>query len=102
MMPIPPELRKYYGTKWRKWIRPAALRRANYKCVRCFGHRRSPAPLEVAHLDQDPANMADDNLAALCRRCQRAHDNAAGARKCRETRSARKDAARPLLAEEAQ
>lgn len=30
--------------------------------------------LTVAHLDHDPTNCADDNLAALCQRCHLRHD----------------------------
>ena len=30
--------------------------------------------LTIAHLDHDPANCADDNLAALCQRCHLRHD----------------------------
>lgn len=31
--------------------------------------------LTVAHLDHDPANNAEENLAALCQRCHLAHEH---------------------------
>jgi hypothetical protein len=49
----------------------------------------------VAHLDHDPANNADSNLKFLCRRCHLIHDQS----KHKDTRSTRKDSARPLLVE---
>jgi hypothetical protein len=60
--------------------------------------------LDVAHLDGDTCNEADTNLAALCRKCHRAHDLPAWAQKFRlwviqerEKRLDRKDGERPLL-----
>lgn len=50
--------------------------------------------LTIAHLDHDPTNNADDNLAALCQWCHLHHDT----QQHKETRSKRKDAARPVLA----
>lgn len=97
-MPIRPEFRKFYGWTWRTVTRPAALKRADYACERC---RRPWRPLEVAHLDGDPANMRPSNLAVLCLACHRRHDYSRWAARCRETRSARKDAGRPLLQERA-
>lgn len=47
----------------------------------------------IAHLDHNPENGADENLKALCARCHLIHDQD----KHRDTRSIRKDAARPLL-----
>jgi hypothetical protein len=49
----------------------------------------------VAHLDHDPANNRDSNLKFLCRRCHLIHDKS----KHKESRSTRKDSARPLLVE---
>lgn len=51
--------------------------------------------LTVAHLNHDPADNRDRNLKALCQWCHLNWDR--GHHK--ETRSARKDAARPLLQE---
>jgi hypothetical protein len=36
--------------------------------------RRIYVVLTTAHLDRDPANNADENLAALCRRCHLVYD----------------------------
>lgn len=55
------------------------------------GHKVIRIVLTIAHLaDPDPANCADDNLAALCQRCHNLHDmpmrlaNAAATRKARK------------------
>jgi hypothetical protein len=96
-MPIAPEIRRlHYGHKWRQTVRPAVLRRAGNCCERC---RRPWKPLEVAHLDGNPAHQGEDysNLAALCRTCHRANDYVLWAQRCRETRARRKDRSRPLL-----
>lgn len=93
-MPVSPANRKYYGYRWRTKIRPRIVDRAGGCCERC---KRCPRRLEVAHLDRNPANGDDENLAALCPACHRRWDYAAWARTCHETRAARKDAARPLL-----
>jgi 5-methylcytosine-specific restriction endonuclease McrA len=49
--------------------------------------------LTVAHLDHDPSNMEDYNLAALCQWCHLHHA---------ATRATRKDRARPILQAAAQ
>jgi 5-methylcytosine-specific restriction endonuclease McrA len=49
--------------------------------------------LTVAHLNHTPGDDDDENLAALCQRCHLKHD----APQHKETRAARKDAARPIL-----
>lgn len=49
--------------------------------------------LTVAHLDHDPANMDEANLAALCQWCHLHHDQQHHA----NTRAARKDQMRPIL-----
>jgi len=100
-MPIRPELRTFYGREWRDEIRPAALVRAGYECERCALPDRPmglTSALEGAHLDGNPANTQESNIAILCHRCHKAHDYPEWARKCRGTRLDRKDAARPLLA----
>lgn len=96
-MPHSPELRKFYGHRWRTVTRPRILQRAGKSCERCgkFWHK-----LEVAHLEippGEPGHDDDDNLAALCIPCHRRHDYPEWARKCRETRAKRKDRNRPLL-----
>jgi hypothetical protein len=106
-MPIRPEFRKFYGKKWREEIRPKIQARAGDRCEQCgaengtFGKLRngrfyrSLIQCGCAHLDHNVENNADSNLAWLCRFCHLTHD----AGQHRETRSIRKDAARPLLQE---
>ncbi|MBM3744188.1 MAG: hypothetical protein FJW34_00150 [Acidobacteria bacterium] len=72
---------------------------------RWFDHRRRVASplaravrtvrvvLTVAHLNHDPADNRDENLAALCQWCHLHYD----APHHKETRATRKDARRPLL-----
>jgi len=93
-MPIAPHFKRFYGHRWRTVVRPRILQRAGGVCERCG---RCPERLEVAHLDQNPPNDADENLAALCARCHRRTDYVVWARKARETRARRKDRGRPLL-----
>jgi hypothetical protein len=51
--------------------------------------------LTIAHLNHTPGDDRDENLKALCQWCHLNYD----ARKHKESRSTRKDAARPLLKE---
>ncbi len=39
-----------------------------------LGFRLSRIVLTTAHLDHDPTNNSEENLAALCQRCHLAHD----------------------------
>jgi hypothetical protein len=55
--------------------------------------RRVRVILTVAHLNHDPRDNRDTNLAALCQWCHLNYDRPHH----RATRAARKDAARPLL-----
>ena len=90
-----------YGHAWRTVTRPAALTRAGHECERCALPDRPKAlrsALEGAHLNGDPSDNGESNIAILCHRCHKAVDYPEWARKCRETRIARKDAARPILA----
>jgi hypothetical protein len=95
-MPIAPELKPLYGHQWRTVTRPRILQRCGGRCER---YQRIPRRIEVAHLDQDPRNNADENLAGLCRGCHGRHDYAVWAAKAGATRRARKDRDRPLLRE---
>jgi hypothetical protein len=93
-MPIAPQYKHLYGHRWRTVTRPRVLERCGGRCERC---RKIPRRIEVAHLDQNPANDAEENLAGLCHSCHARHDYVDWARKARETRQARKDRGRPLL-----
>jgi len=110
-MPIRTELRHFYRTPEWKAARAACRDRARDRCEQCgqpngriLFHRdvydaRTGEPRRVvvqcgcAHLDNDPANNAPDNLAWLCRKCHLHRD----APFHRLTRATRKDAARPIL-----
>lgn len=49
--------------------------------------------LTIAHLDHDPSNNADDNLAALCQRCHLRHDIKQHVSNAAVTRRLKKEAA---------
>jgi hypothetical protein len=93
-MPIAPEYRGMYGHRWRTVIRPKILERSGGRCERC---RRISARIEVAHLDGDPFNISERNLAACCPTCHKRHDHARWAARALETRRTNKDRGRPLL-----
>lgn len=102
--------RDKYPADWFDTIRPAILRRDNYKCQNCFvkhrgtyyiddgnkyveaddfvqewakreGYKLVKIHLQVAHLDQDTTNNDERNLKALCPRCHMKTDNAVNALK---------------------
>jgi hypothetical protein len=94
-MPIPPEIKRlYYGYDWQTKIRPRELQRAKNCCERCH---RPWKPLDLAHLDGNPANRDPSNLCVLCRPCHRRNDYVEWAGKTRATRIRKKDAKRPIL-----
>ena len=79
-MPIRPENRSRYPADWRH-ISARIRERAGNKCEWCEASNGEPHPvtgskvvLTVAHLDHQPENCADDNLAALCQRCHNRYD----------------------------
>lgn len=95
-VPIAPEFKQFYrGPGWRK-TREEVRTRANDKCEHCqrpngiFGIQCG-----AAHLNHVPGDDRPENLAWLCRACHLRYD----AGKHKESRSARKDRARPLLRE---
>lgn len=104
-MPIRPEWRKLYSTpEWRAIRERIIIERAKHRCEHCNQQTGQPYLNKrnkwcTVHLDQNPENNADTNLAALCRACHLAHDRAAHVRHAHETRATRKDAARPLIQE---
>lgn len=72
-MPIRPELRALYPADWPAVSRRIRFERAGNRCEQCGCENYQPHPetgskvvLTVAHLDHDPTNNDDDNLAALC------------------------------------
>ncbi|MCC7235577.1 MAG: hypothetical protein IT163_09760 [Bryobacterales bacterium] len=54
--------------------------------------------LTMAHLNHDPFDNDDANLAMLCQWCHLWHDREQHAQSAHNTRATRKDQARPLLA----
>jgi hypothetical protein len=125
-VPIRKELRHLYKTPEYKAARAACRERAGDRCEECGGGNRhvgyrhegrfvrltlgNPFPPKelpeaklvliqcgCSHVDNNPANNADDNLRWLCRGCHLAAD----AHFHKRTRATRKDAARPLLNPEA-
>jgi len=75
-----PMQRHLYPPDWRD-ISLRVRQAAGWKCRFCGAENRKPHPvtgsmvvLTVAHLDHDPANNTDENLAALCQRCHLRHD----------------------------
>ena len=78
-MPIHPDLRALYPPDWPEISRRIRFERAGNCCEWCFAANHwfhpqtgSVVVLAVAHLDHDPSNNADDNLAALCQACHNA------------------------------
>jgi hypothetical protein len=59
--------------------------------------RISKVVLTIAHLNHDPSDNRDENLAALCQWCHNHHDVDFRQANARETRMTRKDSGRPLL-----
>ena len=49
--------------------------------------------LTVAHVDHDPTNNAESNLAALCQRCHLRHDAKQHAQSAKSTRARKRHAA---------
>ena len=75
-LPIRPELRALYPPNWPAISRRIRFERAGNRCEWCGAANHwfhpetgSVVVLTVAHLDHNPANNTDDNLAALCQAC---------------------------------
>jgi len=80
-MPIRPELRALYPPDWPEISRRIRFERAGNCCEKCGAENYKPHPetgsrvvLTVAHLDHDPGNNDEKNLAALCQACHNRHD----------------------------
>lgn len=121
-MPIPRELRHHYRGKQWAATRERILTRAGHRCETCgvrnyargwrdrdgtFHYAAGPhwkkragrhklitVRLTVAHLNHVAGDDRDENLRALCCRCHFLYD----AHHHKQTRGARKDRERPLLA----
>lgn len=98
--------RSRYPKNWNEISRRIRARAGN-RCEWCGAQNHVPHPvtgsrvvLTVAHLDDDPRNNRDNNLAALCQRCHLSYDAPIHANHARETKRRKRDAARgqlPLL-----
>lgn len=80
-MPIKPENRRRYPADWKRISQRIRFERARGQCEWCGAVHGKPNPrtgsvvvLTVAHLDHQPENNAEDNLAALCQKCHLDYD----------------------------
>lgn len=75
-----PFKRELYPPDWERislWVRS----KAEWRCEFCGAKQGEPHPatgsrvvLTVAHLDHNPQNCIEENLAALCQRCHLRYD----------------------------
>ena len=82
-MPIHPSMKPLYPPDWPAISARIRFERADNRCEWCGAANYWPHPetgakviLTVAHLDHNPANNHDDNLAALCQKCHNTYDAA--------------------------
>lgn len=81
-MPIRPENKARYPKNWKEISLRIRKERALGRCEFCkIAYNGQPHPvtgskvvLTVAHLDHQPENCSDDNLAAMCQRCHLTYD----------------------------
>lgn len=80
-MPIHPSMKDLYPPDWEKISRRIRFERAAGRCEWCGAENYRPHPetgsrvvLTVAHLDHNPANNSESNLAALCQKCHNRYD----------------------------
>src|SRR6185436_9680234 len=73
--------RSKYPDNWEQLSWSIRMERAGNHCEWCGAENHKPHPvtgsyvvLTVAHLDRNPANNDETNLAALCQRCHLNHD----------------------------
>ena len=80
-MPILPENKDKYPPNWKQISERIRFERAGNRCEWYRAENYKPHPktgskviLTVAHLNYDPTDNREDNLAALCQRCHNRHD----------------------------
>lgn len=80
-MPIRPENLALYPKDWKQISLRIRMERAGNRCEWCRAENGKPHPvtgskvvLTCAHLDHDPKNCDDTNLAALCQKCHLCYD----------------------------
>lgn len=74
-------MKDLYPKNWPAISKRIRFERAGNKCEECGADNYRPHPetgsrvvLTVAHLDHNPANNAEGNLAALCQKCHNTYD----------------------------
>lgn len=89
-----------YPADWPIISRRIREERAGNRCEWCGAENHKPHPatgsmvvLTVAHLDHNPRNCEDNNLAALCQRCHLTYDAKLHAQHAAQTRREQRDAA---------
>ncbi len=83
IVPIRPELRKYYGVKWRRY-RETLLALAGHRCAQCGTQHTH---LNAAHVHHDPRN--GQLITILCPACHSRHDTPQRVAMTRRTRAKR-------------
>lgn len=79
-MPIKPENKGLYPPDWAQ-ISARIRRRGGNCCEWCRAWNHAPHPLTgslvvltTAHLNHDPTDNRDENLASLCQKCHNTYD----------------------------
>ena len=80
-MPIHPSMKALYPPDWAEISQKIRFVRARGRCEWCNAAHGQPHPqtgskvfLTTAHLDHNPANNSESNLAALCQKCHNTYD----------------------------
>lgn len=80
-MPINPRLKHLYPADWNQISHRIKFERAKGRCESCGAEHLQPHPvngkrtiLSTAHLNHDPADNREENLACLCARCHLRYD----------------------------
>lgn len=80
-MPIQAKNKSLYPKDWPAISQRIRFERAGNRCEWCQAENKQPHPvtggmvtLTVAHLNHNPSDCRDENLAALCNQCHNAYD----------------------------
>lgn len=88
-----------YPADWKEISKRIRFERAGNKCEWCGAENHQPHPITGSHVvltvahypDPDPANVAEDNLHALCQRCHNRADAPMRAKNAAKTRLRKRD-----------